>query len=68
MVLFQNPQVLLEAFNQGDDIATHTWSHPFMSSKTNEEIVAEIGWTHQIISDLTGGRVPRYWRPPYGDS
>ena len=22
----------------------------------------------QIIHDSTGGRVPRYWRPPYGDS
>jgi len=22
----------------------------------------------QIIHESTGGRVPRYWRPPYGDS
>lgn len=39
-----------------------------MSSLSNEEITAEFGWTQQIISDLSGGRVPRYWRPPYGDS
>jgi chitin deacetylase len=30
--------------------------------------MAELGWTMQIIHDMTGGRVPRYWRPPYGDS
>jgi len=22
----------------------------------------------QLIHNSTGGRVPRYWRPPYGDS
>ena len=22
----------------------------------------------QIIHDSTGGRLPRYWRPPYGES
>lgn len=21
----------------------------------------------QIISDVNGGRLPRFWRPPYGD-
>jgi len=60
--------VFMQAFNNGDAIACHTWTHPFMSSKTNEELVTEFGWTLQIISDLSGGRVPKYWRPPYGDS
>ncbi|KAJ9103866.1 hypothetical protein QFC21_002328 [Naganishia friedmannii] len=26
------------------------------------------GWTCQIIADLTGGYVPAYWRPPFGDA
>jgi hypothetical protein len=38
-----------------------------MTTLTNEQVVAELGWTMQIIHDSTGGRVPRYWRPPYGD-
>jgi chitin deacetylase len=42
-------------------IAVHTWSHPYMTSMTNEQILAELGWTCQIISDLTGGYVPAYW-------
>jgi chitin deacetylase len=32
-----------------------------MTSMTNEQILAELGWTCQIISDLTGGYVPAYW-------
>lgn len=39
-----------------------------MTSLTNEIILGELAWTMQIISDLTGGRVPKYWRPPSGDS
>ncbi|KAL4075861.1 carbohydrate esterase family 4 protein [Scleroderma citrinum] len=51
-----------------DDIAVHTWTHPYMTTKTNEEVLAELGWTMQLIHNSTGGRVPKYWRPPYGDS
>lgn len=39
-----------------------------MTTLNNTQVVAELGWTMQIIHDSTGGRVPRYWRPPYGDS
>ncbi|CCM04881.1 uncharacterized protein FIBRA_07075 [Fibroporia radiculosa] len=51
-----------------DDIAVHTWTHPYMTTLSNLQVLGELGWTMQIIHDLTGGRVPRFWRPPYGDS
>ena len=50
-----------------NDIAVHTWTHPYMTTLSNEDVVAQLGWTMQIIHDSTGGRIPRYWRPPYGD-
>ncbi|KAG1754040.1 carbohydrate esterase family 4 protein [Suillus paluster] len=51
-----------------DDIAVHTWTHPYMTTKTNLEVLAELGWTIELIHNSTGGRIPKYWRPPYGDS
>ncbi|KAG8689429.1 hypothetical protein FRC09_012427 [Ceratobasidium sp. 395] len=67
--ILENPTVFLDAFNvSGDDIAVHTWTHPYMTTLANEIVVAELGWTMQIIHDSTGGRLPRFWRPPYGDS
>jgi chitin deacetylase len=64
-----NPSVFLDAFGvSGDDIAVHTWTHPYMTTLSNEMVAAELGWTMQIIHDSTGGRLPRFWRPPYGDS
>ncbi|KAJ7185312.1 carbohydrate esterase family 4 protein [Mycena filopes] len=62
------PDDFLKAFNRGDDIAVHTWTHPMMTTQSNLEVVAEIGYTMQIIHNSTGGRVPKFWRPPYGDS
>ena len=63
------PENFRRAFQElKDDVGVHNWSHPYMTTLTNEQVVAGIGWTLQIIHDSTGGRVPRYWRPPYGDA
>ncbi|KAF8524654.1 carbohydrate esterase family 4 protein [Hysterangium stoloniferum] len=60
--MFHEAYAILQSF------LVHTWTHPYMTTLSNVQIVAQLGWTLQIISDSTGGRVPRYWRPPYGDS
>lgn len=63
-----NPKDFQAALTQGDHIAVHTWSHPLMSTLSDQAVLGEIGWTLQIIFDLSGGRLPAYWRPPYGDA
>ncbi|KAI0719530.1 hypothetical protein C8T65DRAFT_568947 [Cerioporus squamosus] len=50
------------------DIAVHTWTHPYMTTLSNEQVIGELGWTMELIHNSTGGRLPKYWRPPYGDS
>ncbi|KAI0750852.1 hypothetical protein C8Q80DRAFT_1306961 [Daedaleopsis nitida] len=50
------------------DIAVHTWTHPYMTTLNNLQLLGEFGWTMQIIHNSTGGRLPKYWRPPFGDS
>ncbi|KAJ1308486.1 hypothetical protein OPQ81_004190 [Rhizoctonia solani] len=66
--VLQNYQLAQKAFENGDDLAVHTWTHPYMTTLSNEVVAAELGWTMQIIHDISGGRLPRFWRPPYGDS
>ncbi|KAI0278828.1 hypothetical protein BGY98DRAFT_1077813 [Russula aff. rugulosa BPL654] len=56
------------AFQNEDDIAVHTWTHPYMTTLSNADVVAQLGWTLQLIYNSTGGRLARYWRPPYGDT
>lgn len=62
-----NPDLLFETFKSNHDhIAVHTWSHPYMTTMSDMEVLGEIGWTMQIIYDLIGV-IPAFWRPPYGD-
>ncbi|KZV72117.1 carbohydrate esterase family 4 protein [Peniophora sp. CONT] len=67
--ILQNAKEFTTAYEtlQGD-IAVHTWTHPYMTTQSNELVLAELGWTAQLIYNSTGGRIPRFWRPPYGDT
>ncbi|KAF9324095.1 chitin deacetylase [Linnemannia elongata] len=60
------PATLKRAYDDGHQIAIHTWSHPSMTSLSNEQIVAELKWTEKAIVSVIGV-TPIYWRPPYGD-
>ncbi|KAH9965852.1 hypothetical protein BC827DRAFT_1125543 [Russula dissimulans] len=67
--ILANPQLFLTAFDVlRDDIAVHTYTHPLLTTLSNEQIFAELAYTMQIIHDSTGGRLPRFYRPPYGDA
>lgn len=64
--LLERPAILQDEYMTGNQIAVHTWSHPYMTTKTTEQVIAELGWTKKLIKD-TLGVTPIYWRPPYGD-
>ncbi|KAI7894352.1 uncharacterized protein EV154DRAFT_498500 [Mucor mucedo] len=60
------PDYTLRAYKAGHELAMHTWSHNYMTSLTNEQIVAELKWNELAIKEVTGV-APKYFRPPYGD-
>lgn len=48
------------------EICGHTWSHPYMTGLTNEQVFAELYFTKKIIKDILGVTI-LCWRPPFGD-
>jgi len=60
------PALLQEEYLKGHQIGVHTWSHTALTTQTNEEIIAELGWTKKVIKDVLGV-TPTTMRPPYGD-
>jgi len=49
-----NPDLFTRAFEDLDlDIAVHTWSHRYMTTLSNLEVVSELGWTMEIIKNST---------------
>ncbi|KZT27935.1 carbohydrate esterase family 4 protein [Neolentinus lepideus HHB14362 ss-1] len=64
--VIERPQILVEEYMSGHEISVHTWSHRPLTSLTNEQIVAELGWTRKAIKTILGV-TPTTMRPPYGD-
>ncbi|RUS31688.1 hypothetical protein BC938DRAFT_477309 [Jimgerdemannia flammicorona] len=60
------PDALRQAYQNGGQIAVHTWSHSWLTTQTNEQIIGEIMWTAKVIQAITGV-TPLYMRPPHGD-
>ena len=42
--IHDNRKEFLTAFNAGHDIGVHTWSHPYMTNKSNEDIASEVSF------------------------
>ncbi|KAF8681313.1 Polysaccharide deacetylase [Rhizoctonia solani] len=61
-----NPSNLKYAYDQGHQIASHTWSHPHLPSLSTSEIEGELTKINDAIMSITGA-FPAFIRPPYGE-
>lgn len=61
----KNPDIYLDIKNRGHLLGSHTWSHKFLPSLTNEEIIAQFEWSIWAMN-ATGHHLPKWYRPPYG--
>jgi peptidoglycan/xylan/chitin deacetylase (PgdA/CDA1 family) len=64
--VIEYPATLINEYMAGHEICVHTWSHPHLTALSNEQIVAELGWTRKAIQAVLGV-TPTCMRPPYGD-
>ncbi|KAI9464215.1 carbohydrate esterase family 4 protein [Boletus coccyginus] len=64
--VIERPQVLVEEYMAGHEIAVHTWSHRPLTMLTTQQVVAELGYTRKAIKQVLGV-TPTLMRPPYGD-
>lgn len=60
------PTTLQTEYMAGHQIGVHTWSHRPLTTLTNEQIIAELGWCRKAIKDVIGV-TPNQMRPPFGD-
>ncbi|CAG8788738.1 24718_t:CDS:2, partial [Gigaspora margarita] len=60
------PNEAKRALADGHQICVHTWSHQYMTTLTNEEVLAELYYTLKVIKYVIGV-TPLCWRPPFGD-
>lgn len=61
------PDTVRRAFEEGHEIAQHTYDHPALTTKTNEQIQWQLEYTDEILDDCLGMNLDYLLRPPYGD-
>ncbi|KAI8847772.1 hypothetical protein BC829DRAFT_433655 [Chytridium lagenaria] len=59
-------QSLKAAYDAGHQIALHSWTHSRSTSQTTDELISEVILSARAVYD-TIGKIPRYYRNPYGD-
>lgn len=59
------PEIYREVESKGHLLGSHTYSHKFLPSLTNEEIIAQFEWSIWAMN-ATGNHLPKWYRPPYG--
>lgn len=65
--ILERSATIIRAFNMGNEIANHSWSHRHLPLLTDEEIIYEIQRTSNAIISITGESPPIH-RPPFGMS
>ncbi|KAJ3059176.1 chitin deacetylase [Podochytrium sp. JEL0797] len=66
-VVEENAAAMKYAFDSGNEIQLHTWSHPDLTTLSDDQIVSEFAYNAKAMYEVLGV-VPKYFRPPYGAS
>ena len=64
--IMYNPDIMKIMADSGVHLGVHTFSHSIQTTKTDLEVLGDLGWTMQLIYEATG-KVPMYFRPPEGE-
>lgn len=63
----KNRELLKESFDNGNEIASHTYDHKQLTLLSVEQMQKEASSTSDLIKEVTG-KAPTLLRPPYGAS
>jgi peptidoglycan/xylan/chitin deacetylase (PgdA/CDA1 family) len=61
-----NPDLARELVQDGHEIANHSYDHPDLAHLSQAQIVWELDYTDQVVSDVMGAHTRPYFRAPYG--
>ncbi|MDQ2933142.1 MAG: polysaccharide deacetylase family protein [bacterium] len=65
--IIQNPDLALQMKNEGHEIFNHTYTHPYLTKLTVDEVTKELIDTEKIFHQIVGTTSKPFFRPPYGD-
>jgi peptidoglycan/xylan/chitin deacetylase (PgdA/CDA1 family) len=63
----QNQEYIKKIASNGHEIFNHTYTHPYLTNVSDEQIISELKRTEDLIMLLTHKSTKPYFRAPYGD-
>ena len=60
------PHLVRRILAEGHEVGNHTYTHPQLNKKNDQQVREEIEKTNNAIQMATGGYYPQLMRPPYG--
>jgi peptidoglycan/xylan/chitin deacetylase (PgdA/CDA1 family) len=61
-----NPELAQQMVADGHEIANHSYDHPDLTHLSDNQIVWELDYTDQVVSDVMSSHTRPYFRPPFG--
>jgi peptidoglycan-N-acetylmuramic acid deacetylase len=61
-----NPELAQQIVADGHEVANHSYDHPDLTHLSDDQIVWELDYTDQVVSDVMGTHTRPYFRPPFG--
>ena len=61
------PSVVKQCYEDGHQIASHTYDHPWLTKLSDAEIKAQLSKTANVLDQAIGASNTYMVRPPYGD-
>ena len=63
----KRPDLVRRAHTEGHQVAGHGVEHVSALKQAGSAVLADAEDCHALLSEIVGGPLPRYFRPPYGD-
>jgi peptidoglycan/xylan/chitin deacetylase (PgdA/CDA1 family) len=61
-----NTDLAQQIVADGHEVANHSYDHPDLTHLSDDQIVWELDYTDQVVSDVMGVHTRPYFRPPFG--
>ena len=61
-----SPELVKRMVTEGHTVGNHSWHHPDMTTRSEEEFEQELTLLEEKYREITGEELTKYYRPPQG--
>ncbi len=63
-----NADIVTRVYAEGHQVANHTWSHPELTTQTDDGVISQVSQTQEALDAICGAGTTYLFRTPYGST